>query len=121
MVSAVQANSSTALPLFSSSQPAQGASPAQSNSPTQATSAAPKVDMQKLQEDLKSSLEKINQVMRDGGRNLSFQMDQSVDGPIISVRNSDTGEVIRQFPNEAVVRVAHNIDALKGVLYNGLF
>lgn len=79
-----------------------------------------KVDMQKLQQDLNSSLEKINQAMRDGGRNLNFSIDQSVQGPVVMVKNTDTGEVIRQIPNEAVVRVAHNIDALKGVLYNGL-
>jgi flagellar protein FlaG len=81
----------------------------------------PNVDMQKLHQDLTSSIEKINQAMRDGGRNLSFSVDPSVvGGPVVSVKNSDTGEIVRQIPNEAVVRVAHNIDALKGVLYNGL-
>lgn len=84
-------------------------------------SVLPKVDMQKMQQDLNSSIEKLNQAMRDGGRNLSFSVDPSVvGGPVVSVRNADTGEIVRQIPNEAVVRVAHNIDALKGVLYNGL-
>jgi hypothetical protein len=34
------------------------------------------------------------------------------------VRSTDTGEVIRQIPNETVVRVAHNIEKVKGLLLN---
>jgi flagellar protein FlaG len=78
------------------------------------------VDMQKLHQDLTSTLEKINSVMRDGGRNLSFGIDHSLNGPVVVVKNSDTGEVVREIPNEAVVRVAHSIDALKGILFSGL-
>jgi flagellar protein FlaG len=88
---------------------------------TAAKDSAPSVDMQKLQKDLTDSVEKINQTLRDGGRNLSFSVDPSViGGPVVTVKNAETGEVVRQIPNEAVVRVAHNIDELKGVLYNGL-
>jgi flagellar protein FlaG len=83
--------------------------------------ATPSVDMQKLHADLAASIEKINQSLQDGGRNLSFSVDPSiVGGPLVTVKNAKTGEVVRQIPNEAVVRVAHNIDELKGVLYNGL-
>ena len=126
MVSEVQTNKSTnvAAPVVASAPAAAvsglGASVQANFAAQQAAVPSFKVDMQKLQQDLSSSLEKINQAMRDGGRNLSFAMDQSVQGLVVTVKNTDTGEVIRQIPNEAVVRVAHNIDALKGVLYNGL-
>ena len=126
MVSEVQTNNSAnvAAPAVASAPAAaasgRGASVQANFAAQQAAVPSFKVDMQKLQQDLSSSLEKINQAMRDGGRNLSFAMDQSVQGPVVTVKNTDTGEVIRQIPNEAVVRVAHNIDALKGVLYNGL-
>ena len=35
-----------------------------------------------------------------------------------SMRSADTGEVVRQIPNEVVVRVAHNIEKMKGLLLN---
>jgi flagellar protein FlaG len=38
--------------------------------------------------------------------------------PIVTVVNSQTGEVVRQIPNEVVVRVAHHLDNLKGMLLN---
>jgi uncharacterized FlaG/YvyC family protein len=34
------------------------------------------------------------------------------------VRNTSTGEVVRQIPSEDVLRVAHKMDALRGILYN---
>ena len=62
----------------------------------------------------------INTAMRDGGRGLNFVIDGAVNQPIIKVMRAETGEVIRQIPNEVVVRVAHNLEKLQGVLFSGL-
>jgi flagellar protein FlaG len=75
-------------------------------------------DSERMRHNLDAAIEHINSVMRDGGRNLSFSIDPSLGRPIVVVRKEDTGEVIRQFPNEVVIKVAHSIDALKGVLLN---
>ena len=45
-------------------------------------------------------------------------MDSLADRVVITVRQSETGEVIRQIPDESLLRVAHNIEAVKGLLYN---
>lgn len=73
---------------------------------------------ERMRQNLDAALEHINSVMRDGGRNLSFSIDPALGRPIVVVRKEDTGEVIRQFPNEVVIKVAHSIEALKGVLLN---
>jgi flagellar protein FlaG len=75
-------------------------------------------DSERMRKNLDAAIEHINTVMRDGGRNLSFSIDPALGRPIVVVRKQDTGEVIRQFPNEVVIKVAHSIDALKGVLLN---
>jgi len=36
----------------------------------------------------------------------------------VTVTSLSTGEVIRQIPNEVVVRVAHSIEKIKGLLLN---
>jgi flagellar protein FlaG len=79
-----------------------------------------KVDVEAMKAKLLESIEKLNQAMRDGGRNLNFHMDESVGGPVVLVKNADTGEVVRQIPNEVVVRVAHSIESFKGLLHNKL-
>ena len=79
-----------------------------------------KVDMEKMRANLQDSLEKLNAALRDGGRNLNFQMDDKVGGLVVLVKNSDTGEIVRQIPNDAVIRMAHSIEAFKGMLHNEL-
>jgi len=79
-----------------------------------------KVDTEKMKAALSESLQKLNDAMRDGGRSLNFTMDEKVGGLVILVKNSDTGEVVRQIPSDVVVRIAHNIEAFKGILHNEL-
>jgi len=80
-----------------------------------------KVDMEKLKANLDESIARLNESMRDGGRNLNFALDPSTAGSfVVVVKNTDTGEVIRKIPNDAVIRIAHSIDALKGMLHNAL-
>ena len=79
-----------------------------------------KVDTEKMKAALTESLQKMNDAMRDGGRSLNFTMDEKVGGLVILVKNSDTGEVVRQIPSDVVVRIAHNIEAFKGILHNEL-
>jgi flagellar protein FlaG len=75
--------------------------------------------MERMKRNLEATIGRLNEQMRDGGRNLSFEIDPSRKGqPVIIVRKEDTGEVIRQIPNPEVLKVAHSIDALKGLLMN---
>jgi len=77
-----------------------------------------KVNTEQMRANLTEAITRLNEIMRDGGRGLNFAVDHVLGAPIVLVRNSDTGEVIRQIPNEVVVRVAHSIEALKGMLHN---
>lgn len=76
------------------------------------------VDVQTLHKQLSETVQKVNQVLMDGGRNLSLSIDNNLGGPIVIVRKADSGEVVRQIPSEAVLAVARNIDALKGIIFN---
>ncbi len=75
-------------------------------------------ELQEKQANIREALERLNQQMRKDGRKLNFAMDEVVDRVVITVRQAETGEVIRQIPDEALLRVAHNIEALKGLLHN---
>jgi len=46
------------------------------------------------------------------------ELDEALNGPVVTVRSLETGEVVRQIPNETVVRIAHNIENIKGLLLN---
>ena len=69
-------------------------------------------------EELKRAVERMNQQAVKDGRKLNFAMDEVTDQMVITVRKAETGEVIRQIPSEAALRVAHNMEELKGLLHN---
>ena len=77
-----------------------------------------KANVEQKQQNLDQAIRLLNDNMRDGGRNLAFAMDETLGRPVIVVKKEDTGEVIRQIPNEVVIKVAHNMEKLKGLLFN---
>ena len=79
-----------------------------------------KVDTESMMKNLQKTLDELNTELKDGGRGVSFSIDKALPEPVVVVKNSTTGEVIRQFPNEAVVSFADNLQGLKGLLANSI-
>ncbi len=77
-----------------------------------------KFDASEVRHNLQEAVSMLNQQVSSTKRGLGFQIDEAVGGPVVTVRSSETGEVVRQIPNEVVVRVAHNIEKVKGLLLN---
>lgn len=76
------------------------------------------VDPEVMRKNLQEAIDRINKMVSDGGRALQFSFDDKAATPVILVKNRESGEVIRQIPNEVVIKVAHSIDDLKGMLHN---
>ena len=76
------------------------------------------MDPRQMAERLKQVLTEANQQMANSRVALGFSMNEAINGPVITVKNLQTGEVVRTIPNEVVVRVAQSIQSLKGVLFN---
>jgi flagellar protein FlaG len=77
-----------------------------------------KVDTEGDKKRLDQAIAHMNERMTDGGRGLAFRVDPAVSRPVVTVTNRETGEVIRQIPNEVVIKMAHSIDENKGNLLN---
>lgn len=77
---------------------------------------APSADEQR--QELQEAVQRLNEQMRTQGRNLSFSMDEKIDRTIIQVKDANTGEVVRQIPDETVLKVSRSIEDLKGLLLN---
>ena len=70
-------------------------------------------------ENLKQAVNMLNQQAQETNRGLGFRMDEVLNAPVVTVTSAQTGEVVRQIPNEVVIRIAHNIEKVKGMLFNG--
>lgn len=71
---------------------------------------------QESREALRAALKDLNHEMSQSQKGLHFSMDERLGRSIITVENASTGKVIRQIPDPAALKVAHNIEQLKGVL-----
>ena len=125
MVSAIQPRTVPAAPAAGpvvSGAARESAAPAIADAQHPVVMPPPKAEIQfdaeKMRANLQEAINRINEMMRDGGRGLNFSMDNKLGRPIVLVRNLESGEVIRQIPNEVVVKVAHSIEDLKGMLHN---
>jgi len=79
---------------------------------------APAFDAEAMRKNLQAAIEHLNKQLASSGRNLGFTMDDVLNRPIVKVTNTQTGELVRQIPSDAVIKVAHTLEELKGLLYD---
>jgi len=77
-----------------------------------------KFDASEVRQNLQEAVTMLNKQMSSTKRGLGFQVDEAVGGPVVTVRSAESGEVVRQIPNETVVSIAHNIEKIKGLLFS---
>jgi len=85
-------------------------SPAPHAAPVQATSTpapAPTPDI--TEETLRAVAKQIESYLRANGRDLQFSVDQETGRTVVTVRDSSTGEVIRQIPDAEALRIAQSL------------
>ena len=75
-------------------------------------------DEARARKNLQEAVKALNEQMAASKTGLGFSVDKSLKSPVVTVRNTATGEVVRQIPTETVVRLAHSIDDMKGLLLN---
>lgn len=91
--------------------PAPGAE--KSAAPARQVPAAPPVEIHKIE----SVTRQIDSFLRSMNKSLQFRIDESTGQMIVSICDSETGEVIRQVPGEEALRIAQNLEnRLSGML-----
>jgi len=117
------ATAAAAPAAASSAAPQQAA--ATSAAPAPAAPVAPprktSVDLEEGIRKIEDIVERMNQEMKSSQRGLSFSFDRAISTHVVTVKSAESGEVIRQIPTEAVIRVAHNIEKVKGLLFDGKY
>ena len=76
------------------------------------------IDTSELMQQLKEIIQRFNEKFADDKRNIGFSFDNKLGVHVITVRDSNSGDVVRQIPGEEVLRVANNIERLKGLLFD---
>ena len=81
--------------------------------PARQVPAAPPVEIHKIE----SVTRQIDSFLRSMNKSLQFRLDESTGRMIVSICDSETGEVIRQVPGEEALRIAQDLEnRLSGML-----
>ena len=65
---------------------------------------------------IEAAIEDIRKMADDNLMNLGFSIDRKINTHIVTVTDLNSGKVIRQIPEEVVIRVARNLADFKGLL-----
>lgn len=68
--------------------------------------------------DYKKAVVEINRALEKIPTSLAFQVDESSKRFVVNVADISTGEHIRQIPGDAVLRIARQLESLKGIIFD---
>lgn len=63
--------------------------------------------------ELKNVVDAINKTLQQANKNLEFTVDSETQDPVVKLVDSETGDVIRQFPTEEALSIAKAIDSFQ--------
>ncbi len=77
----------------------------------------PAAEQQPTPEQLKSVVENINKALKQSNKSLEFSVDTETKKQLVKLVDTETGDVIRQFPSEDALAISRAIDQFqKGLL-----
>lgn len=77
-----------------------------------------KQDSVSERDKLKMAVQEIEKFVQSVKRNLEFSIDEPSGKVIVKVIASDSGEVVRQIPNEEVLRLANSLNDASSLLFS---
>ena len=69
-------------------------------------------------EKLDAAIDRLNEMMQNSQRSLSYSVDKASDKVVVQVRDYTTDQVIRQIPTEEALRFAESLDRMLGMLFD---
>ena len=75
-------------------------------------------NLEMIRERLKEIAESLNKEMQLRAKDLKFSVDEITNRFLVTVLEKDSGKVVKQIPSDAILKVAHNLEALKGILFD---
>ena len=71
--------------------------------------------------EIREAIAEINKAVKKVPTSLDFSVDEASKRFVVQVTDTSTGEVIRKLPGDAVLRIAKQLESLKGVVFDQKF
>ena len=73
-----------------------------------------------MRTNLDEAISQINAAMDQRQINAAISVDRNLNQFVVKITDKNTGELLRQVPNEAIQRFAMNLEQLKGILFEAV-
>jgi flagellar protein FlaG len=70
---------------------------------------------------LQAAIDTLNAAVKKTPTALSFSRDDSSKRFVVQVTDTNTGEIIRNLPGDAVLRMSRQLDSMKGIIFDDVF
>ena len=69
-------------------------------------------------QEVSQAVADLNRALKDSNLSVEFSVDEAINRQVVKVIDQATGEVVIQVPNEAALKAAKSLDALRGLLFD---
>tara|TARA_A100001011_G_scaffold368366_1_gene422601 strand:- start:436 stop:861 length:426 start_codon:yes stop_codon:yes gene_type:complete len=76
------------------------------------------IDLSNFHEELEAVVSDVNTSLKQRTRDLEFSIDEKSGERVVLVKDGASGQTIRSIPSETMLRIAHTIQDLRGLLYD---
>lgn len=83
---------------------------------TQATRTQTRPPAQPKAEEIRKAVQQVQEAVSSMTKSLQFSVDEKSGKTVITLTDTETGEVIRQVPSKEVIELAKNLDRVQGML-----
>ena len=66
---------------------------------------------------IREKVQELEAALPKASNSLVFSVDEVLNRPVITVVDKKSGEIVRTLPSDEVIRVVHNIDKMRGILF----
>jgi uncharacterized FlaG/YvyC family protein len=66
---------------------------------------------------IREKVQELEAALPKASNSLVFSVDEVLNRTVITVVDKKSGEIVRTLPSDEVIRVVHNIDKMKGILF----
>lgn len=68
---------------------------------------------------IREKVRELEAALPKASNSLVFSVDEVLKRPVITVIDKKSGDVVRTLPSDEVIRFVHNIERMKGILFEG--
>ena len=101
-----------AMPDLAPVRPAKGLDPAIANALESPKTEQVTQKAEVSRKELQQAIERLNEQVKKNNYSLNFSVDEASDYVVVKIRDANNGEVVRQSPNETVLRLSAHFKGL---------